>query len=212
MTGQATGESLPLSLGPAITDSSWQYYPDGRLAYGERERRQVLVQLRVAGQHQRRQRAVRVGGLQRPELRLQRPEPADKLEPLDQILGTTQTTDYGYDASNGWRTSQGPTSNPSQIQYTYNAQGRMASYTNSASSTSASYSYDAAGQRTKSAVTVSGDHDDHNWVYDGLTLMSLSATQGSTPGGSTTSMMRRALPTVASIAHRRPAARRPTSR
>ena len=89
------------------------------------------------------------------------------------------TTIYVWDTSNAWRTSQGPSGNPSQIQYAYNAQGRMSSYSNSATSTSATYSYDAAGQRTKSAVTVAGVTTTTSWVYDGLTLMSLSATQGS---------------------------------
>jgi RHS repeat-associated protein len=55
----------------------------------------------------------------------------------------------------------------------------MATYANSATSTSATYSYDAAGQRTKSAVTVSGTTTTTNWAYDDLTLMRLSATQGS---------------------------------
>jgi RHS repeat-associated protein len=44
---------------------------------------------------------------------------------------------------------------------------------------SATYTYDAAGQRIKSAVTVAGTTTTTNWVYDGITLMSLSATQGS---------------------------------
>ena len=43
------------------------------------------------------------------------------------------TTVYGWDATNAWRTSQGPSANPSQITYAYNAQGRMGSYTNAAS-------------------------------------------------------------------------------
>lgn len=94
------------------------------------------------------------------------------------VVGST-TTVYGWDATNAWRTSQGPSGNPTQIQMTYNAQGRMATYANSATATTASYAYDAAGQRTKSAVTVAGTTTTTNFAYDGLTLLSLSATQGS---------------------------------
>ena len=78
-----------------------------------------------------------------------------------------------------WRTSQGPSGNPNQIQYAYNAGGRMKSYSNSASGVSATYSYDAAGQRTQSAVTAGGTTATTTWVYDGLTLMSQQVVQGS---------------------------------
>ena len=40
--------------------------------------------------------------------------------------------------------------------------------------------YDASGQRTKSVVTVGGTQTTTTYDYDGLTLFSLSATQGST--------------------------------
>jgi RHS repeat-associated protein len=97
------------------------------------------------------------------------------------------TTDYGWDAQNqdGWRISQGPAANPTQIQYTYTksgastSKGRMMRYQNSATGTDASYSYDAAGQRTKSTVTVAGTTTTTNFSYDGLTLLKLAATQGS---------------------------------
>ena len=98
---------------------------------------------------------------------------------LTQSVVGANTTVYGWNATNAWRTSQGPSGNPTQIQYSYNAQRRMATYANSATSTTASYTYDAAGQRTKSAVTVSGTTTTTNFAYDGITLMSLSATQGS---------------------------------
>jgi YD repeat-containing protein len=68
----------------------------------------------------------------------------------------SQTTVYGWNTSYGWRTSQGPSGTPNQIQYSYTATGRMATYSNSATNTSATYSYDAAGQRTRSVVTQSG--------------------------------------------------------
>jgi len=88
------------------------------------------------------------------------------------------TTLYGWDTTNAWRTSQGPSGNPSQIQYAYNAAGRLASYANSASATSASYAYDAAGQRRASTVTISGATTTTTYLYDEITLLSLSATQG----------------------------------
>ena len=98
---------------------------------------------------------------------------------LTQSVVGANTTVYGWNATNAWRTSQGPSGNPTQTQYGYNAQGRMATYANSATSTTASYTYDAAGQRTKSAVSVSGTTTTTNWAYDGITLMGLSAVQGS---------------------------------
>jgi RHS repeat-associated protein len=98
---------------------------------------------------------------------------------LTQSVTGSATTVYGWDTTNAWRTSQGPSSNPTQVQYAYNAQGRMKSYTNSATGVSASYTYDAAGQRTQSPVTVSGVTTTTSWVYDGLTLMSQQVVRGS---------------------------------
>jgi RHS repeat-associated protein len=95
------------------------------------------------------------------------------------------TTLYGWDQANAWRTSQGPTGDPDQIQYTYvksgasTSNGRMTRYQDSATSTDASYAYDASGQRAKSAATVSGTTTTTNFTYDGLTLLRLSAVQGS---------------------------------
>ena len=88
-------------------------------------------------------------------------------------------TDYGWDSSNAWRTSQGPDSNPTQIQYTYNGAGLMATYANSATQTNATYTYDAAGQRTESVVDVNGTTTTTNWIYDSGQLLSMNATQGS---------------------------------
>jgi RHS repeat-associated protein len=98
---------------------------------------------------------------------------------LTQSVTGSNTTVYGWDTTNAWRTSQGPSGNPTQIQYAYNAQGRMKSYSNSATGVSATYTYDAAGQRTQSAVTVGGVTTTTTWVYDGLALMSQQVVQGS---------------------------------
>ena len=98
---------------------------------------------------------------------------------LTQSVTGSNTTVYGWDTTNAWRTSQGPSGTPNQIQYAYNAQGRMRSYANSATGVSATYTYDATGQRTQSAVTVGGVTTTTSWVYDGLTLMSQQVLQGS---------------------------------
>jgi len=98
--------------------------------------------------------------------------------------GAIVTTYYGWDASNAWRTCQGPVPSPTPanepIVFTYTAQGRLATYANADTATSAVYTYDGSGQRTKSEVTVAGTTTTTLFAYEGLTLMSLSATQGAT--------------------------------
>jgi YD repeat-containing protein len=92
------------------------------------------------------------------------------------------TTLYGFDTSNAWRTSQGPQSDPGArpVQMSYNALGRLASYANSDTAATATYTYDGAGQRTQSAVTVAGVTTTTSFAYDELALMYLSAVQGAT--------------------------------
>ena len=51
---------------------------------------------------------------------------------LTQSVVGSNTTVYGWDTNNAWRTSQGPSSNPNQITYAYNAQGRMSNFANGA--------------------------------------------------------------------------------
>jgi RHS repeat-associated protein len=107
----------------------------------------------------------------------------------NRLVGSTTggaTTVYGWDQGNSWRTSQGPTNNPTQIQYTYvksgapTSNGRMTRYQNSTTSTDAGYAYDASGQRVRSAVTRAGVTTTTTFVYDGLALLRLSATQNQT--------------------------------
>ena len=101
-----------------------------------------------------------------------------------QIAGIT-TTYFSWDTANGRRTSQGPTANVTdpRIRYTYTGTGRLATYVDETRSpqVSAAYTYDARGQRTKSAVTISGQTTTQ-FSYEGLLLMGLSATQ---TGGAT---------------------------
>jgi RHS repeat-associated protein len=83
----------------------------------------------------------------------------------------------------GWRTSQGPSATPHQIQYSYTGNGELSSYTNSDpnNTVSASYLYDETGLRTHSAVTKNGGTQistDYAYAGDG-SLLTLSATQSS---------------------------------
>ena len=167
-TGLLDTTSVPLSLSGTIGDG-YEYYPDGRLAY-DRQTDSFFGQYVYDS----------YGNLVSENYNS---TPLTyQYNPENQLISSTQSgavTDYGYDTTNGWRTSQGPTSNPSQIQYGYNALGQMTSYSDSATSTTATYSYDAAGERTKSVVDDNGSNWTTNWVYDGTTLMSTTATSGS---------------------------------
>ena len=167
-SGQKASESIPLAFGGTIAES-YTYYPDGRIHYY----RQTGG---IFGQYQ----YDSFGNL------VVSSDNSNNLDftyntanQLTQCNNDGDVTQFGWDTTNGWRTSQGPTSNPTQIQYGYNAQGRMTSYSDSDDGISATYSYDAAGQRTKSVVNVRGTVTTTNWVYEGKTLLSLTATQGS---------------------------------
>ena len=80
----------------------------------------------------------------------------------------------------GQRTYQGPTTNKFQTAFKYTGTGRLASYATS-TGVSASYTYDAVGQRIGSVVTSSGVTTTSKYTYEGLSLLSLEATTGSTP-------------------------------
>jgi RHS repeat-associated protein len=66
------------------------------------------------------------------------------------------------------------------VAYSYGANGRIASLTDSARQTSASYAYDAAGQRTSSVVRSGfpATTTSTEYTYDGLQLLSLAAARG----------------------------------
>jgi RHS repeat-associated protein len=67
---------------------------------------------------------------------------------------------------------------------TYDGQNRLAAYSDPTAGVSASYTYDATGQRTRSVVMVGGATTDTSWTYQGLTLLSLASTR--TSGSETT--------------------------
>jgi RHS repeat-associated protein len=92
----------------------------------------------------------------------------------------TPTTVYKWNTTQGWRTSQGPTDASQPLTFSYTSTGRLAGFSDATTGhvVSASFSYDAAGQRTQSAVTVNGTQTLTDYSYAGITLLRLSATQG----------------------------------
>ena len=84
----------------------------------------------------------------------------DAANRLTSSLAGAQTTAYGWDEDNAWRTSQGPSSAPNQIQYTYTksgastSSGRMTGYLNqSAANITEVGSATASGSGTAVSIT-----------------------------------------------------------
>ena len=158
VSGRKTGQNLPLALGGAINDS-YAYYAGGRLAAA------------TTNGSTARTTFDEVGNLVGEEI-------ADVsstvygYDAANRLTSTATTaavdgaapeiTYYGWDAANAWRTCQGPDPDPTQA------------------NSPIDFSYDASGRRTKSVVTVGGTQTTTSYDYDGLTLLSLSATQGAT--------------------------------
>ncbi len=81
---------------------------------------------------------------------------------------------YGWNEL-GQRVSQGPANNPLAEQFWYTGTGRVAKYVSA--SVVASYTYDATGQRLTSSVESDETTlTDIRYTYEGLSLLSLSAT------------------------------------
>ncbi len=105
---------------------------------------------------------------------------------LDTSLTGGATTYYFFDAAKKWRTVQAPTNSQTDLNRTafaHTGTGRLASwtkYTSGTATTTATYTYDAQGQRTQSVVTQGGVTKTTNFVYEGLLLRSLSASQTDT--------------------------------
>ncbi len=95
------------------------------------------------------------------------------------VGGSVETT-FAFDSANGWRTAQGPVSNPTERVFGYTGTGRLASYATS-QGVSATYGYDAAGKRISSVVIEPSANGttttDTCYVYEGLSLLSLAATR-----------------------------------
>jgi RHS repeat-associated protein len=178
VSGWKTSQSLPLALGGAVADS-YSYYPGGRLATASTGGTSATTTFDEVGNL--------TGEVTADDETSYAYDAANRLtsttvSPVPD--GEPVSTYYGWDDANAWRICQGPNAGPSQanspVDLSYNAQGRMSAYANSDAGTSGSYSYDASGQRTKSVVTVGATTTTTTFDYDGLTLLSLSATQGST--------------------------------
>jgi RHS repeat-associated protein len=94
---------------------------------------------------------------------------------LNRSSGGSVETTYTFDAL-GRRVNQGPLAAPAQESFTYTGTGRLAHYERSAGA-SATYSYDASGQRTRSVVTSAGVTTTSDFTYEGLSLLAIDAAQ-----------------------------------
>jgi hypothetical protein len=100
------------------------------------------------------------------------------------------TTYFFFDSGQGWRTAQAPSNDPSdpdRTTFAYTGTGRLqeyAGYQDGTEIVSATYTYDAQGQRTRSVVEIGTETTITDFTYTGLTLHKLSATRtgGADPG------------------------------
>ncbi len=86
------------------------------------------------------------------------------------------TTTFGWDTANGWRTSS-RASGETTVTYQYTGTGRLEHYSDPNRGIEAQYSYDAGGQRLTSTVTSGTTVIATRYLYEGLSLLSLGATE-----------------------------------
>jgi len=167
-TGEKTADNVQLAYGGTIA-ASYTYDPDGRL--------DVATIGGLASDHgfdgAGNLTSVVSGGTTTAFLY----DSANRL--TQKNLNGVVNTKYKWNASYGWRTSQGPSDASQPVTYAYTASGRLATYGDATRSLTATYSYDAAGQRTRAVVTQSGTTTTTDYRYDGLTLLGFTVTQGS---------------------------------
>lgn len=110
-------------------------------------------------------------------------------ELLNVAVGGSVVTTFTFDPY-GQRIAQGPLEDPSAERFGYTGTGRVSSY--EASGAVATYRFDATGQRIASEVTrtVEGTQTATRtrFVYEGLSLLSLSATETVTSADTTASI------------------------
>jgi len=95
---------------------------------------------------------------------------------LTEMSYSGTTTEFDHDATNGWRTEQGPTADPDEETFDYLPTGRLIAYDNVDTGVSADYAYDAAGQRIESVIDDGAVETTIDYTYSGLTLLSLEAS------------------------------------
>lgn len=95
---------------------------------------------------------------------------------LNTSVGGSVTTTFTFD-SRGRRTAQGPTTAPTQQTFTWDAADHLVHYHyGSPRSVEATFAYDGTGQRVSSVVTSGSVTTTTTYSYNGLSLLSLSAT------------------------------------
>lgn len=100
---------------------------------------------------------------------------------LNSRTGSSVTT-YTFD-SLGRRVNQGPLGNSRETTFTFDDASRMVGFSRGV--VRSDYTYDAEGQRLHSSVTSGGMSTETTYTYDGLNLLSISATSDNATYGVT---------------------------
>ena len=159
-SGRKTSESLSLDYPGATYANSYGYTAAGRLSTASVDGTTTSYRYDDAGNLD----LVTKGGV---DTTLTYDQASRKL----MAMGTTE---FGWDQAQGRRTSM-RRSGEASVTYEYTDAGRLARFANPNSSTSASYTYGAQGQRDSSVVTVGSLTTTTTYVYDGLSLLNLAA-------------------------------------